>query len=79
MKDSLSSASPLLTTVQAAEQARRDVAVSPLVVFWNSMIGQKVVMAITGVVLVLFVTMHMIGNLKILTGPEEINAYAVFL
>ena len=43
------------------------------------MIGQKVVMAVTGAVLVLFVVMHMIGNLKILSGPANINAYAVFL
>jgi hypothetical protein len=43
------------------------------------MIGKKVVMATSGAVLVLFVIMHMIGNLKILSGPDNINAYAVFL
>jgi len=36
-------------------------------------------MAGTGAVLVLFVIGHMLGNLKIFSGPEEINAYSRFL
>ena len=36
-------------------------------------------MAITGVVLVGFVIAHMVGNLKIFSGPDEINAYSRFL
>jgi succinate dehydrogenase / fumarate reductase cytochrome b subunit len=56
------------------------VAVShPAMAFWHTMIGKKVVMAVTGVVLVGFVIAHMVGNLKIFTGPEEINAYSRFL
>jgi len=47
--------------------------------FWHTMIGKKVVMAVTGVVLVGFVIAHMFGNLKIFSGPEEINAYSRFL
>ncbi|MFY9793729.1 MAG: succinate dehydrogenase cytochrome b subunit [Candidatus Sulfotelmatobacter sp.] len=47
--------------------------------FWHTMIGKKVVMAITGVVLVGFVIGHMLGNLKIFSGPDEINAYSRFL
>ena len=46
---------------------------------WHTMIGKKVVMAITGVVLIRFVIAHMIGNLKIFSGPNEINAYSRFL
>jgi succinate dehydrogenase / fumarate reductase cytochrome b subunit len=46
---------------------------------WRTMIGKKVVMAITGAVLVGFVIVHMVGNLKIFSGPEEINAYSWFL
>ena len=42
------------------------------------MIGKKVVMAVTGVVLVGFVLVHMLGNLKIFLGPDEINAYSRF-
>ena len=46
---------------------------------WQSMIGKKVVMAVTGIVLVGFVTAHMLGNLKIFAGADQINAYARFL
>lgn len=46
---------------------------------WGSVIGKKVVMAVTGAVLILFVIAHMLGNLKIFSGPEEINAYSRFL
>jgi succinate dehydrogenase / fumarate reductase cytochrome b subunit len=47
--------------------------------FWHTMIGKKVVMAVTGGVLVSFVIAHMVGNLKIFSGPAEINAYSRFL
>jgi len=47
--------------------------------FWHTMVGKKVVMAVTGVVLILFVIGHMLGNLKIFSGPDEINAYSRFL
>src|SRR5579862_7853374 len=46
---------------------------------WSSVIGKKVVMAVTGAVLILFVLSHMAGNLKIFSGPVEINAYSRFL
>jgi succinate dehydrogenase / fumarate reductase, cytochrome b subunit len=36
-------------------------------------------MAVTGVVLIGFVIAHMLGNLKIFSGPDEINAYSRFL
>lgn len=50
-----------------------------LLALWNSVIGKKVVMAVTGAVMVLFVIVHMLGNLKLFSGPEEINAYSRFL
>jgi succinate dehydrogenase / fumarate reductase cytochrome b subunit len=50
-----------------------------LLVLWSIVIGKKVVMAVTGAVLILFVIAHMVGNLKIFSGPEEINAYSRFL
>jgi succinate dehydrogenase / fumarate reductase cytochrome b subunit len=50
-----------------------------LLALWSGVIGKKVVMAVTGAVLILFVIMHMVGNLKIFSGPEEINAYSRFL
>lgn len=50
-----------------------------LLALWGSVIGKKVVMAVTGAVLILFVIAHMLGNLKIFSGPVEINAYSRFL
>ncbi len=44
--------------------------------FLKSTIGRKILMALTGIVLVLFVLGHMLGNLQIFLGPEAINAYA---
>ncbi len=42
----------------------------------NSSIGAKNVMAITGICLVLFVLVHMAGNLQVFAGPDKLNAYA---
>jgi succinate dehydrogenase / fumarate reductase, cytochrome b subunit len=47
--------------------------------FWHTMIGKKVIMAVTGVVLIGFVVAHMLGNLKIFSGADGINAYSRFL
>ncbi len=47
--------------------------------FLGSTIGKKVVMASTGVVLVGFVLVHMIGNLQLYLGAAAMDAYAVFL
>jgi succinate dehydrogenase / fumarate reductase, cytochrome b subunit len=62
-----------------SELAATKAAPNRLLALWNSVVGKKVVMAATGAVLVLFVIGHMIGNLKIFSGPEEINAYSRFL
>ncbi len=42
-------------------------------------IGKKLVMAGTGVILVLYVIGHLLGNLQIFAGPEQMNRYAAFL
>jgi len=47
--------------------------------FWRSQIGKKIVMAVTGLIGVLFVLGHMIGNLQVFEGAEKINAYGRFL
>ncbi|HEV2522523.1 MAG TPA: succinate dehydrogenase cytochrome b subunit [Candidatus Acidoferrales bacterium] len=64
-----------MTETAAATKA----APNRLMALWCSVIGKKVVMAVTGAVLILFVIGHMAGNLKIFSGPEEINAYSRFL
>jgi|SRR5882724_1491374 len=58
---------------------RSVVASNRLMALWRTVIGKKVVMAVTGLVLVGFVIGHMLGNLKIFAGPNEINAYSQFL
>jgi succinate dehydrogenase / fumarate reductase cytochrome b subunit len=60
-------------------KVRRVWSSNPAVVLWGTMVGKKIVMAVTGVVLVGFVLAHMLGNLKIFLGAEAIDAYAVFL
>ncbi len=47
--------------------------------FLGSSIGQKVVMAVSGLVLYTFVIGHMLGNLQIFLGRQVMNHYAVFL
>ena len=46
---------------------------------FSSSIGRKWIVAITGIVLVLFVIGHLLGNLSIFVGPDAMNAYAAFL
>lgn len=46
---------------------------------FKTSIGKKLVMALTGIVLVGFVIGHLVGNLQIFSPPEKINAYAHFL
>ncbi len=51
----------------------------PLVRFWQSAVGKKWVMAVTGVMLLGFVLAHMIGNLKLYLGENPMNHYAEWL
>jgi len=48
-------------------------------VFYESVIGKKAVMAVTGLILCGFVLVHMIGNLQLFQGPEKLNHYAELL
>jgi succinate dehydrogenase / fumarate reductase cytochrome b subunit len=51
----------------------------PLLRFFRSTVGLKILMALTGVVLFGYVVAHMLGNLQIFAGPEQINGYGHFL
>lgn len=44
-----------------------------------SSLGKKYLMAITGFAMVLFVLVHMVGNLNMFVGPDAMNHYAHFL
>jgi len=46
---------------------------------WQSTLGKKYVMAVTGAALFIFTVGHLIGNLQVFGPPEMINTYAHFL
>ena len=50
-----------------------------VVSFWNSSIGKKILVALTGIVLLLFLPGHLIGNLLVFVGPEALNEYGAWL
>lgn len=47
--------------------------------FFCSTIGRKILMAVTGLILIGFVIGHLVGNLQIFAAPDHINGYAHFL
>jgi succinate dehydrogenase / fumarate reductase cytochrome b subunit len=47
--------------------------------YLRSSVGAKHVMAVTGLLLLLFTIVHMIGHLQMFGGPSMYNAYANFL
>lgn len=52
-----------------------------LVNFFNSSIGRKLLMSLTGIFLILFLVVHLAGNLQLLKndGGESFNIYAKFM
>ena len=47
--------------------------------FYRSTIGKKLVMAVSGLVLVGFLIVHLVGNLLVFVGPAAYNGYAAAL
>lgn len=47
--------------------------------FCHSSVGRKMIVAATGVILILFVIGHLLGNLQIFLGSEWINSYSQHL
>lgn len=47
--------------------------------FYRTTIGKKVVMAVTGIILIGFVIGHVLGNLLVFRGPSAMNDYAALL
>src|SRR5438309_7272797 len=50
-----------------------------LATFYRSSVGKKMIVAITGIILILFVIGHLLGNLQIFLGPDWINGYSQHL
>jgi succinate dehydrogenase / fumarate reductase, cytochrome b subunit len=53
--------------------------VNILAAFYRSSVGKKMIVAVTGIILILFVIGHLLGNLQIFLGPEWINGYSQHL
>ena len=47
--------------------------------FWQTTVGKKAVMAVTGFILFGFVVGHLLGNLQIYESPTKLNAYSAWL
>lgn len=52
---------------------------SRLRLLWDSSVGKKVIMAITGLIWLAYLITHMLANLLVFQGPAKINAYSAFL
>jgi succinate dehydrogenase / fumarate reductase cytochrome b subunit len=50
-----------------------------LLTFYRSTIGKKIIMAVTGLIGVGFVILHMAGNLQVFIGQDKINSYGALL
>ena len=46
---------------------------------WQTNVGKKLLMALTGILMVLFLLGHMLGNLSFYWGADALNAYAEHL
>lgn len=47
--------------------------------FYSTAIGKKAVMAVSGIILLGFVLLHMLGNLKVYDSAAHMNAYGEYL
>jgi succinate dehydrogenase / fumarate reductase cytochrome b subunit len=50
-----------------------------LLALWQSTIGKKIAMAVSGILLVLFLLSHMFSNVFVLFDPAKLDAYAEWL
>ncbi|WP_052865959.1 succinate dehydrogenase cytochrome b subunit [Streptomyces niger] len=48
-------------------------------ILWHSTVGKKTAMAVSGIVMLLYLVAHMLGNLKIFFGAVEFDGYAHWL
>jgi succinate dehydrogenase / fumarate reductase, cytochrome b subunit len=68
-----------MTNVLKAPEPSTAPAPSPLLRFYRSPIGKKLISGVTGLALFTFVLVHMLGNLLLFAGHEAYNAYAYHL
>jgi hypothetical protein len=49
---------------------------NPFVAFYRSSIGKKIIVGVTGLIWLAYVLGHLVGNLQIFMGQNQINAYS---
>ena len=52
---------------------------SRLRLLWDSSVGKKAIMAVTGLIWLAYLITHVLANLLVFQGPVKINAYSAFL
>jgi succinate dehydrogenase / fumarate reductase cytochrome b subunit len=52
---------------------------SRIILFWHSTVGKKVLMALSAIVLLGYMLIHVVGNLLIYFGPQWINGWGALL
>ena len=50
-----------------------------MLAFYRSTVGKKIIMAVTGIIGIAFVILHMAGNLQAFGGAAKLNGYAAIL
>lgn len=75
MAQAVSTRGPVTGTAAAGKKRRKLF----LLDLYSTAVGKKYVMALTGIALMGYVLAHMIGNLKMFLGADEINHYGEFL
>lgn len=67
------------TDAEPTDAAERHARRSWFVEVYRTSVGKKYAMALSGLVLMAYVLLHMLGNLKLYYGRESMNSYAEFL
>ena len=75
MAQAVSTRGPVTGTAAGGKKRRKPF----LLDLYSTAVGKKYVMALTGIALMGYVLAHMIGNLKMFLGADEINHYGEFL
>ncbi len=75
MAQAVSTRGPVSGTATAGKKRRKFF----LLDLYGTAVGKKYAMALSGIALMGYVFAHMIGNLKMYLGPEDINHYGEFL
>lgn len=75
MAQAVSSRGPVTGTATTSKKRRKLF----LLDLYGTAVGKKYAMALSGIAMMGYVLAHMIGNLKMFLGPEDINHYGEFL